>query len=191
MPCDEAETYRDAAALILSNYSVRTEVRDYKVGGWTMGRLHVGRLFSALAFSTSVVLSTLVLGGVASASPQWCEEDPTFVVNGAILDVTTQFPAYYQSAIKGPVEFELLVPANAIAAVVSIPGSVPLTAKVTRSLPAYHGLLAVPVVVRVTVPAAASFDTQTRVAGTYLWLASNVKGKSNVTTYVSYYLLGL
>ena len=70
-------------------------------------------------------------------------------------------------------------------------GTVPVTAKITRSLPASWGLLAVPVVVKVTVPASASFDTSTHVTGTYLWLSSTVKGKSNVTTKVSYTLIGL
>jgi hypothetical protein len=157
-----------------------------------MGRLHTGKFFSALAFSVCMVSSTLALGATATASPQWCEEDPVFVVNGALVDVTTAFPADFISSIKEPVAFELLVPSNAIAAVVSLPGDVPLTAKITKSLPA-DGLLSLgtPVVVKVTVKANKSFDTKTKVTGTYLWLSSTVYGKSNVTTHVSYTLLGL
>ncbi len=157
-----------------------------------MGRLQTGRFFSALSFSAGMVISTLALGATATASPQWCEEDPVFVVNGSLVDVTTAFPADFISSIKEPVAFELLVPSNAIAAVVSLPGDVPLTAKITKSLPA-DGLLSLgtPVVVKVTVKANKSFDTKTKVTGTYLWLSSTVYGKSNVTTQVSYTLLGL
>ena len=156
-----------------------------------MGRRVSGRFLRSFAFSAALTVSSLTLGGGASASPQWCEEDPTFVVNGAIVDVSTTFAYSYASSVKGSVQFELLVPANAVAAVVSLPGTVPVTAKITRSLPASWGLLAVPVVVKVTVPASASFDTSTHVTGTYLWLSSTVKGKSNVTTKVSYTLIGL
>ena len=155
-----------------------------------MGRLRrfaLGKLLFTFAFG----FSTFVLGLDADAGVQWCEEDPTFVVNGAIVDVSTTFAYTYASSVKGPVQFELLVPSNALAAVVSLPGTVPVTAKITRSLPASWGLLAVPVVVKVTVPASASFDTSTHVTGTYLWLSSTVKGKSNVTTKVSYTLIGL
>jgi hypothetical protein len=151
----------------------------------------MGRFVSACVFALALVVSSFAQGKYVTAGPQWCEEDPTFLVNGALLDVTTTFPYQYASAMKGPVAFELLVPSNVTAAVVSLPGTVPVTAKITHSLPAYWGLLAIPVVVKVTVPASASFDTQTQVTGTYLRLSSTVNGKSNVTTYVSYSLLGL
>ena len=160
-----------------------------------MGVNTVGRrrdfAFGKLAFAIALGVSTLVLSGNASAGPEWCEEDPVFVVNGALLDVTTTFSADYVSSLKGPVQFELLVPSNATAAVVALPGTVPSTAKITRSLPASWGVLAVPVVVKVTVPAAASFATSTTVTGTYVWLSSTVEGRSNVTTNVKYTLLGL
>ncbi|HEV8535566.1 MAG TPA: hypothetical protein VGR87_07590 [Candidatus Limnocylindria bacterium] len=149
------------------------------------------RKLSSIVFSACLVASAFALGGDASAGLQWCEDDPVFVVNGAIIDVTTAFPSEHMSSIKGPIEFELLVPANATAAVVALPGAVPATGKVTHSLPAYRGLLAVPVVVRVTVPASASFEIRTRVTGTYAWVSSTVYGKSNVTTTVKYYLFGL
>jgi len=157
-----------------------------------MGRLPIGKFLLALSFSVCMVISTVALGATATASPQWCDEDPVFLVNGALVDVTTTFPAEYLSAIKDPVAFELLVPSNAIAAVVALPGSVPMTAKITKSLPA-NGLLSlgVPIVVKVTVTASKSFDTKTKVAGTYLWLSSTAYGKSNVTTFVRYTLIGL
>jgi hypothetical protein len=157
-----------------------------------MGRLVPGKVCVSFAFSLALVISTLALGGGASASPQWCEEDPVFVVNGALLDVTTQFPGAYAWSVKEPVAFELLVPSNAIAAVVALPGDLPMTAKITKSLPA-TGLLSlgVPVVVKVTVKASTSFDTKTKVSGTYLWLSSTAYGKSNVTTQVKYTLIGL
>jgi hypothetical protein len=157
-----------------------------------MGRLAQGKFCFALVFSLALVISTLALGAGASASPQWCEEDPVFLVNGALVDVTTQFPGAYAGSVKDPIAFELLVPSNAIAAVVALPGDLPMTAKITKSLPA-TGLLSlgVPVIVKVTVKASASFDTKTNVTGTYLWLSSSAYGKSNVTTQVKYTLIGL
>ena len=156
-----------------------------------MGRLS-GHVLTKIAFTMAFLLSSFAMGPSADAGVQWCEEDPVFVVNGALVDVRTAFPASYMSSLKEPVAFELLVPSNAIAAVVALPGSVPSTAKITRSLPA-TGLLSlgVPVVVKVTIKANASFDTKTSVTGTYLWLASTAYGKSNVTTQVKYTLIGL
>jgi hypothetical protein len=156
-----------------------------------MERLHT-YLVGKLVFTVAFTLSTLVLGLEARAGVQWCEEDPVFVVNGALLDVTTQFPYEYKNSIKAPVAFELLVPTNAVAAVVSLPGSVPMTAKISNVLPA-DGLLSlgVNVVVKVTVKATASFQTKTNVSGAYLWLSSTAYGKSNVTTQVKYTLIGL
>jgi hypothetical protein len=156
-----------------------------------MGRLRtfaLGKLVFALAFT----ISTLTLGLGADAGVQWCESDPLFVVNGAILDVTTAFPAGYTSTLKEPIAIELLVPTNAIAAVVSLPTNVPMTAKITRVLSS-GGLLSlgVPVIVKVTYRATASFDTKTKITGTFLWLSSTVYGKSNVTTQVRYTLIGL
>ena len=148
--------------------------------------------FGKLGFTLAFVLSTLVMGIDANAGVQWCESDPLFLVNGAIVDVTTAFPAGYTSSIKEPVAIEVLVPTNAIAMVVSLPTNVPMTAKISNVLPS-GGLLSlgVPVIVRVTYKATASFDTRTKITGTYLWLSSTVYGKSNVTTQVSYTLIGL
>ena len=156
-----------------------------------MGRLHRS-LFGKIAFSLALTLSTLVMGLGADAGVQWCESDPVFLVNGALLDVTTAFPATYTSTLKGAVAYEVLVPSNAIATVVSLPASVPTTAKISRVLPA-TGLLSlgVPVIVKVTITATASFSTKTQVTGTYLWLSSTAYGKSNVTTQVKYTLIGL
>jgi hypothetical protein len=145
-----------------------------------------------LAFTLAFGLSTLFLGLDADAGVNWCESDPLFVVNGSIVDVTTAFPAGYTAALKGPVAIELQVPTNAVAAVLSLPANVPMTAKISPVLPA-TGLLSlgVPVVVNVTIKASASFDTKTKITGTYLWLSSTVWGKSNVTTQVKYTLIGL
>jgi hypothetical protein len=156
-----------------------------------MGRLRtfaLGKLVFALAFT----ISTLTLGLGADAGLQWCESDPLFLVNGGIVDVTTAFPAGYKASIKEPVAIELLVPTNAVAVVLSLPTEVPMTAKISRVLPS-GGLLSlgVPVIVRVTIKATASFETRTKVTGTYLWLSSTVYGKSNVTTQVRYTLIGL
>jgi hypothetical protein len=148
--------------------------------------------FGKFLFATAFGISTFVLGLDADAGVHWCEEDPVFMVNGALVDVTTAFPAGYAETIKGPVAFELLVPSNAIATVVSLPGAVPMTAKISKVLPA-DGLLSlgVPVVVKVTIKSTHSFETRTKVTGTYLWLSSTAYGESNVTTQVRYTLIGL
>ena len=156
-----------------------------------MGRLSRSA-FGKLAFTLAFSFSTLVFGLQADAGVQWCESDPLFVVNGAIVDVTTAFPAGYRSTLKEPIAIELLVPMNSIAAVVSLPTKVPMTAKISRVLPS-GGLLSlgVPVIVKVTYKASESFDTKTKITGTFLWLSSTVYGKSNVTTQVRYTLIGL
>lgn len=156
-----------------------------------MGRLLFGKFCVAFAFAASLVVSSLGLGSSAAASPQWCEDDPVFMVNGALVDVTTAFPADYAETIDEPVVFELLVPTNAVATVVSIPSNVPTIAKISKVLPA-RGLLSVgvPVIVRVTVKSEHSFETRTKITGTYRWLTSTHYGKSNLTTQVGYTLIG-
>lgn len=156
-----------------------------------MGRLPSFSL-GKFAFAIAFCLSTFVSGIDADAGVQWCEEDPVFIVNGALIDVTTAFPANYIHTINAPVAFELLVPSNAVAAVVSLPAAVPMTAKISKVLPA-DGFwsLGVPVVVRVTVRATHSFETRTKITGTHRWLSSTVYGKSNTTTQVRYTLIGL
>lgn len=135
------------------------------------------------------LLISMMSAGQADAGVEWCSEDPVFIVNGNIVDVTTTFPAKFIKSIKGPVVFELLVPQNTIAAVVTLQGRVPLVGKVTKSLPRWWGLIGLPVVVRVTLNASESFETRTRVTGTGLFLISNVKGTSNQVTTASYRLL--
>jgi hypothetical protein len=156
-----------------------------------MGRLRRYAL-GKFAFTVAFSLSTLVLGFDADAGVQWCESDPVFLVNGAVVDVTTAFPDGYKDNLKEPIAIELLVPTNAVAVVLSLPTEVPMTAKISRVLPS-GGLLSlgVPVIVKVTYKATASFETRTKITGTYLWLSSTVYGKSNVTTQVRYTLIGL
>src|SRR5438552_5023898 len=155
-----------------------------------MGRFRISAF--RFAFAAALAFSTLILGVGADAGVQWCESDPVFLVNAALVDVTTRFPPSYPSTLQGAVAYELLVPSNAIATVVSLPAAVPTTAKISRVLPA-TGLLSlgVPVIVKVTINATASFDTKTQVTGTFLWLGSTAYGKSNVTTQVKYTLIGL
>ena len=156
-----------------------------------MGRLRRSSLGKSV-FTLAFAFSTLSLGLGADAGVQWCESDPVFLVNGAIVDVTTAFPDGYQDNLKEPIAIELLVPTNAIAAVVSLPTEVPMTAKISRVLtPGGFLSLGVPVIVKVTYKATASFDTKTKITGTYLWLSSTVYGKSNVTTQVQSTLIGL
>ncbi len=135
------------------------------------------------------LLITMASAGKAAAGFEWCSEDPTFVVNGNVIDLNTTFLASYKSQIKPPVVVELLVPSNAIAAVLTLPGSVPVQGKITKSLPRWWGLLNMPVVARVTVNATGSFDYYTRAIGTGLWLTRTVTGKTNQVTSTTFYLL--
>ena len=135
------------------------------------------------------LLVTTISAGKADAGVEWCSEDPTFVVNGNVIDLNTRFLAEYKSQVKPPVVVELLVPENAVAAVLTLPGSVPVVGKVTKSLPRWWGLLNMPVVARVTVNATGSFDHYTRVIGTGLWLTGEVTGKTNQATTKTFYLL--
>jgi hypothetical protein len=75
-----------------------------------------------------IVLATLAFLAATSAQAssafaghQWCEEDPEFLVNGALVDVTTMFPGSYAGKV-GSVHFDLQVPSNALAVVLSLPG---------------------------------------------------------------------
>jgi hypothetical protein len=144
------------------------------------------RLGYCLVFA---LLISMMSAGKADAGVEWCSEDPLFIVNGNLVDVTTSFPARYIDSIKGPIVFELHVPENAIAAVVTVSGRVPLEGKVVKSLPRWWGLLGLPVVVRVTLKANDSFETVTRVTGTGLFLTTTVNGRSNQVTTASYRLL--
>jgi hypothetical protein len=136
-----------------------------------------------------VLLVSMLSAGKADAGFEWCSEDPTFVVNGNIIDINTRFLAAYKPYVKPPVVVELLVPSNAIAAVVTLPGSVPVVGKVTKSLPRWWGLLNMPVVAKVTVNSTQPFDHYTRAIGTGLWLTSEWKGYSNTVTTKTLYLL--
>ena len=135
------------------------------------------------------LLVTTMSAGKAEAGVEWCSEDPTFVVNGNVIDLNTRFLAEYKGQVKPPVVVELLVPENAVAAVLTLPGSVPVVGKVTKSLPRWWGLLNMPVVARVTVNATGSFDHYTRVIGTGLWLTGELTGKTNQSTTKTFYLL--
>jgi hypothetical protein len=144
------------------------------------------RLVYVFVFALLISLSS---AGKADAGVQWCSEDPTFVVNGNIIDVNTRFLAQYKSQVKPPIIVELLVPSNAIAAVLTLPGSVPVVGKVTKSLPRWWGLLNMPVIARVTVNATGSFEHYTRAIGTGLWLTNEFKGRTNQVTTKTFYLL--
>ena len=127
----------------------------------------------------------------AWAGPQWCEEDPEFVVNGALVDVTTLFPGSYASYVDGPVNFNLQVPSNVLAAAVSLPGTIPVTASISRTLPAYYGIGSIPVVVTVTMNSSASFETYTQVTGLGGSVYNAVYGYSTWPTKTKFYMYGL
>ena len=130
----------------------------------------------ALAF----LVSAFAQQQEAFAGVQWCEEDPVFLVNGSLVDITTTFDAKYASKIKGTVHFDLQVPVNAVAIVVSLPGDVPVSASISRTLPANWALLTVPVALTVSMDASgSSFTTYTRVTGTAAKLLTTFSGDSS------------
>jgi hypothetical protein len=144
-----------------------------------------------------ILLATLAFFAATSfqASPafaghQWCEEDPVFLVNGALVDVTTVFPGAYASKVSG-VHYDLQIPSNSLAIVVSLPGTVPVTASISRTLPAYNGLLAVPVVLTVTMNTKASFSHSTRVTGLAGTLLNTVSGTSTSPMKAKFKMYGI
>ena len=139
----------------------------------------------------AMTLTMLASGTSAWAGPQWCEEDPEFLVNGAIVDVTTVFAGQYASSIRGSVHFDLQVPSNVSALAVKLPGTVPVTASISRTLPAYHGLLRIPVIVTVSMHSSKNFPTYTRITGLTNSIASGHDGDSENGTRVWFTMLGL
>ncbi len=144
---------------------------------------------SVAAFA--LLVSTLAFGSSAWAGPQWCEEDPEFLVNGAVVDVTTWFAGNYASSVTGSVNFNMQVPSNVVAAVLSLPGTVPVTASITRNLPAYYGIGKIPVVVTVSMNASQSFTTTTTVTGLGGSLVSSLYGYSTTPTKAKFSMFGL
>ena len=125
------------------------------------------------------VVSSFAMQQQALAGVQWCEEDPLFLVNGGIVDITTKFEAKYVSKINGAVHFDLQIPANAVGVVVSLPANPPATASIRRTLPANWSLLTIPVVLTVSMDVSgASFPTYTRVLGTGAELLTTFTGDS-------------
>jgi hypothetical protein len=150
--------------------------------------LKVRSALVALAF----VVSSFAMQGQADAGVQWCEEDPVFLVNGALVDITTKFEAKYVSKIKGAVHFDLQVPANAIGVVVSLPANPPATASIRRTLPANWSLLSVPVVLTVSMDASGpSFPTYTRVMGTWKKVLGTFEGDSKRPMKKNFLLIGV
>ncbi len=147
--------------------------------------------FRMLLLSATLLLSSTVLSGAAWAGPVWCEEDPEFIVNGAAVDVTTFIPASYASTITGSVNFDLQVPSNVVAAAVSLPGYVPVTATVSRTLAPYSGIGQIPVVVTVTMNTSERFDTYTQITGMGGTLVNWQWGSSKDPTKAKFYMYGL
>jgi hypothetical protein len=144
-----------------------------------------------------IVLATLAFLAATSAQAssafaghQWCEEDPEFLVNGALVDVTTVFPGSYSDKVSS-VHFDLQVPSNALAVVVSLPGTVPVTASISRTLPAYEGLLNVPAVLTVTMDTKTKFDHSTHVTGLAGTLLNTVYGSSTSPMKAKFKLYGV
>jgi hypothetical protein len=150
-----------------------------------------GEMMRALSLLCAVLLlaTTLLLGNSAAGGSQWCEEDPEFLVNGSLVDVSTLFSADPDTVRS--VSFELLVPSNATAFAVSLPGTIAPTATISKVLPRYYGTGWMPVIVLVHVSASTSFDTVTTITGTQGRLASAIYGRSNSWTRVQFAMLSV
>jgi hypothetical protein len=155
-----------------------------KVGEGNMKRIRI--LLATLAFFAA----TSAQAGSAFAGHQWCEEDPEFLVNGALVDVTTVFPGAYAGKVSS-VHFDLQVPSNSLAIVLSLPGTVPVTASISRTLPPYNGLLAVPVVLTVTMNTKTSFSHSTHVTGLAGTLLNTVYGTSTYPMKAKFKMYGV
>ena len=143
-------------------------------------------VLATLAF----LAATSLQASSAFAGHQWCEEDPEFLVNGALVDVTTVFPGAYASKVSS-VHFDLQVPSNALAVVLSLPGTVPVTASISRTLPAYYGLLNMPVVLTVTMDTKSSFTHSTLVTGLAGTLLNSVDGTSTYPMKAKFKMYGV
>lgn len=156
---------------------------------WVVGVLKdMKRFFVAFV---GLVAMLCLSSSAAWAGPQWCEEDPEFIVNGALVDVTTLFPGSYAAYVNGPVNFNLQVPSNVVAAAVSLPGTIPVTASISRTLPAYYGIGSIPVVVTVTMSSSVSFPTYTQITGLGGSVLNGVYGYSTWPTKAKFYMYGL
>ena len=144
-----------------------------------------------LAATLSLVLMLNVLAFSSWAGPQWCEEDPEFLVNGALVDVSTLFSGTYASAVNGSVNFDLQVPSNILAVAVRLPGTIPVTATISRTLPPYHGLLSIPVVLTVSMHSSVSFQTYTQITGLGGGVLNQVYGSSTYPTKAKFWMYGL
>ena len=146
------------------------------------------------ALALAVSLAALLVGASpALAGANWCEGDPVFSVGGNIVDITTSFTSDNLDD-AGALAFELLVPSNAILpAVVSLNGSVPVRGTISRSLPPSYSVFGMPVVLRVSMNAARTFTTYTRVTGVTKWgwrttLLNTVAGPSTSVQQYSFTL---
>lgn len=138
------------------------------------------------------LVSSFVMQGQAMAGAQWCSEDPVFLVNGSIVDITTVFDKQYMSKVKGAVNFDLQVPSNAIALALSLPGGVPVTASIRHTLPANWSLLTVPVILTVTMDTSgASFTTYTKVTGTAGQIFTSFSGDAKQGTKANFKMYGV
>lgn len=138
-----------------------------------------------IALTLALFVFSVLVPAQAAAAPHWCEEDPLFLVNGNLVDITTTFLSDHVQSVNGPIHFELQVPENTLlAAVVSIEGDVPVRGYVSRVLPKSSLLsFGVPVVLRVWMDADAPFETYTKITGLTKWgrqltLTSTVVGWS-------------
>jgi hypothetical protein len=148
--------------------------------------------FKLALVSLAFLVSVFAQQSQAFAGAQWCSEDPVFLVNGSIVDITTVFDAKHMSKVKGAVNFDLQIPSNAVAVALSLPGDVPVTASIRRTLPANWSLLTVPVVLTVTMDTSGqSFETYTKVTGTAGKIFTSFSGDAKWGTKANFKMYGV
>lgn len=147
------------------------------------------KLLRLASFGTALLLSLTMTSTTALAGVSWCEDDPVFLLNGGLVDLVTGIPESSADSVKSIV-YDVRVPSNTLLnAVVTVPSQFPTKATVSRTLPAWSGIGAMPVVAYVTVKASKSFETYTRAIATNSTLLWNTPGKSNTTTTMKFKVL--
>ena len=138
---------------------------------------------------TAVLLSLTLSSSPALAGVSWCEDDPVFLLNGGLVDLTTGVPAGAADSVRSIV-YDVRVPSNTLFnAVIVVPSQFPTKATVSATLPAWTGRGEMPVVAYVTVKATKSFEIYTRAVAGNTTLIWNTPGRSNVTTTMKFKVL--
>lgn len=131
--------------------------------------------------SLVVALAALVLSSTpALAGREWCARDPILqFADGSRVQWVVQFDPVDLPTLTGPVTFSYVVPSNVGPIVVGFPSSAsPETVRIAYTGKTWSGKGAIPVNVRVTLAATATFKTVTSVRGNVV-RSLDINGTSN------------